>query len=166
MTDKKELEAKLRRYEKQEQLLQFPHFSNADALDLGLKLIAEAKKRGIFPAFDITVSGFKVFRYGFEGTNQHNDAWLNRKINTVNAVHKSSLHVGVLLEYKGKTAAEEGFLPVDDFVFVGGGFPICIKGTGVIGSVCCSGLYHETDHQLLVDVLCDYLNVDPAELEA
>ncbi len=124
--DKKVLEAKLKKFEKQEQLLQFDHFSNSDALELGLKLIAEAKKRGLSPAFDITVNGFKVFRYGFEGTNKHNDNWLRRKANTVNTVHKSSLHEGTLLEYKGMTPAEEGFLPADEFVFLGGGFPICL----------------------------------------
>lgn len=166
MTDKKVLEAKLQKFEKQEQLLQFEHFSNADALELGLKLIAEAKKRGFSPAFDVTVNGFKVFRYGFDGTNPHNDNWLRRKANTVNTVHKSSLHVGTLLEYREITAADEGFLPPENYVFLGGGFPICVRGTGVIGSVCCSGLPHETDHQLLVDVLCDYLHVNPDEFES
>ena len=46
------------------------------------------------------------------------------------------------------------------YAAIGGGFPIALKGTGVIGAVACSGLPHEQDHQLLVDALCAVLNVD------
>lgn len=165
MTDKKTLEVLLHKYEKQEQLLQFEHFSNVDALELGIKLIEQAKKLGVTPVFDITINGYKVFRYGFEGTNQHNDMWLKRKANTVNTLHMSSIRAGALLEYREKKIDVDWLLSPYDYTCSGGGFPVRIKGTGVIGSVCCSGLPQEKDHQLIVDTLCDYLSINPNDLE-
>lgn len=43
---------------------------------------------------------------------------------------------------------------------MGGGFPITLVGTGVIGAVACSGLPHEEDHKLLIDAISEVLGVD------
>lgn len=144
---------------KQEELLRFEHFSNEDALEIGMLLIEEARKRNAPVAIDITVNGYKVFRYGFQGTNAHNDMWLRRKMNTVNTVHKSSLHVFTILEQTGEDLEKDWFLDSMEYACMGGGFPIYIKGTGVIGCIGVSGLPHTQDHQVIVDVLCKYLNV-------
>ena len=57
MSDKNDINARISLYERQEQLLQFPHFSNADALDIGLMLVDTAKKNGYSVAIDITICG-------------------------------------------------------------------------------------------------------------
>lgn len=150
----------LKLYEKQEQMLVFKHFSNKDALDVGLLLIEEAQNREASIAIDITINGYQVFRYGFDCTNLHNDKWLRRKINTVNTVHKSSLHVGQILEEAGECIDKDWYLKADDYAYLGGGFPVHLVGTGVIGSICVSGLPHEQDHQIIIDVLKKYLKVD------
>lgn len=151
------LEERIKRYEKEESELQFEHFSNEDAWQLGQMLVEKAKKRGVTPAFEITVNGFTVFRYAFVHTNRHNEMWLRRKRNTVDTVHKSSLHVGALLEKSGESIGDDWYLPPQDYAYLGGGFPLILKNTGVIGSVCCSGLPHEQDHQIVVDVIAKYL---------
>ena len=35
-----------------------------------------------------------------------------------------------------------------------------LEGTGVIGCVACSGLFHEDDHQVLVDAISGMLGID------
>ena len=45
----------------------------------------------------------------------------------------------------------------DDYA-AGGGFPIALRGTGVIGSICVSGFDdHLDDHQLVINTLAEYL---------
>lgn len=151
------LEERIKQYEREEETLQFTRFSNEDAWKLGQMLVAEAKKRGVNPAFEITVNGFTVFRYAFPGTNLHNEMWLRRKRNTVTTVHKSSLHVGALLEKSGEDISADWYLPAQDYAYLGGGFPLILQGTGVVGAICCSGLPHEQDHQIVVDTIEAYL---------
>ncbi len=145
------------RYENEEKQLQFDHFSNEDALELGLMLVNYAKVKKYVIAIDITVNGYQIFRYGFSGTNIHNDMWLRRKIKTVNTVHKSTLHVGELLKLSGEEIGIDWHLDPENYAFHGGGFPINVIGTGVVGSICVSGRPHEEDHQIIIDVLHKYL---------
>ncbi|MEG1523747.1 MAG: heme-degrading domain-containing protein [Clostridia bacterium] len=147
------------RLEQEEALLQFEHFSNDDAWTLGSMLVAKAKLRGVMPAFEIIVNGYTVFRYAFAHTNLHNDMWLKRKSNTVHAVHMSSLHVGALLKKNNEDISHDWLLSAQDYAVLGGGFPLTLKGTGVIGSICCSGLPHETDHQIIVDTIAEFLQI-------
>ncbi len=144
---------------KEEQLLRFDHFSNEDALEVGMLLIEEAKRRKAAPAIDIVINGYQVFRYGFEGTNNHNTMWLKRKMNTVQVVHKSSLQVFAILKETGEDLLKDWFLDPMDYAAMGGGFPIYVKGTGIIGCIGVSGLPHLQDHGIIVDVLCKYLDI-------
>ncbi|WP_317856106.1 shikimate dehydrogenase [Chakrabartyella piscis] len=147
----------LKVYEDQEKRLRFKSFSNDTALEIGMLLVEKAKLNHAHVAIDITVNGYQVFRYGFDGTNNHNEMWLNRKINTVNTVHKSSLHVGEILKETNEDLQEDWYLDKNDYAYLGGGFPIHVIGTGVIGSICVSGSPHMEDHQIIVDVLEEYL---------
>jgi uncharacterized protein (UPF0303 family) len=51
-----------------------------------------------------------------------------------------------------------------DYALAGGGFPIRLEGTGVIGAITVSGLPERDDHCLVVDALCDHLGRDRAAL--
>ena len=141
----------------QEEKLQFDHFSRADALALGLKLHENAKKQPIPVAVEITVNGLVVFRYFPDGALPDSELWLQRKRNTVELMEMSSLHFLAWLEENGETM-ESRKLPADDYAAGGGGFPIRLRGTGVIGSVCVSGMPdHMDDHRLVVDTLAELL---------
>ena len=140
-----------------EEKLQFDHFSRADALALGLKLHENAKKQPIPVAVEITVNGLVVFRYFPDGALPDSELWLQRKRNTVELMEMSSLHFLAWLEENGETI-ESRKLPADDYAAGGGGFPIRLRGTGVIGSVCVSGMPdHMDDHRLVVDTLAELL---------
>lgn len=158
------MEAKLKkalaRREWEETLLRFDSFSNEDALALGLKVVELAKERGAAVAVDITVNGTELFHYAMPGTNARNAMWIRRKENMVQVSQISSLRAGQYLQCEGKDLWKDWRLSDADYAAIGGGFPIALKSTGVIGAVACSGLPHEQDHQLLVDALCAVLNVD------
>lgn len=159
-----ELESRIKIYEKQERLLRFESFSNEDAWELGCLMVKEAQDRGLKPALSIVKNGYTVFRYGFDGTNTHNDMWLERKHNTVQVTHMSSLHVGAVLEKNGETIGDDWYLDPAKHAFLGGGFPLILKGTGVIGSVCCSGLPHLEDHAMVVRCIARFLKLDENSL--
>ena len=52
-----------------------------------------------------------------------------------------------------------------DYAPQGGGFPIHIKGTGVVGAVTVSGVPERQDHGFVVEMLCRFLGVDHKMLE-
>ena len=143
--------------EEQEERLQFAHFSRADALELGLKLYENAKKQPVPVAIEITVNGLVVFRYFPDGALPDSELWLARKRNSVALMEMSSLHFLAWLEQNGETL-ESRKLPPNEYAAGGGGFPIRVRGTGVIGSICVSGLPdHMEDHRLVVETLTEAL---------
>ncbi len=143
--------------EEQEERLQFAHFSRADALELGLKLYENAKKQPVPVAIEITVNGLVVFRYFPDGALPDSELWLARKRNSVALMEMSSLHFLAWLEQNGETL-ESRKLPPNEYAAGGGGFPIRVRGTGVIGSICVSGLPdHMEDHRLVVETLTEFL---------
>lgn len=139
--------------EREEERLQFTSFSRADALALGLRLVEDAKAFPDPVAVEITVNGLVVFRYFPDGARLDSELWLARKRRSVELMDMSSLHFLAWLEANGETL-ESRKLPVDDYAAGGGGFPIRVRGTGMIGSVCVSGLPdHRDDHRLVTGAL-------------
>ena len=119
--------------EEQEEKFQFTHFSREDALNIGLKLHENAKEQPV--AVEITVNGLVVFRYFAEGAKPDSEL--------------------AELEDAGETFADRKLDPNE--YAAGGGFPIRLRGTGVIGSICVSGYPdHVDDHQLIINTLAEY----------
>ena len=159
-TMSKGLQKELAHRKEEEERLQFPRFSNKEALELGLKIVEKAEERGAAVAVDITVNGTQLFHYAMKGTNKRHAMWIQRKQNTVQVSQISSLHAGQFLESQGKDLWKDWRLSDADYAIIGGGFPIIVRGTGVIGAVACSGLPHEEDHKLLVDSISELLGID------
>lgn len=146
--------------EMQEEILQFTHFTNADAWELGTMIVAEAKRRGAGISVSIRLNnGYIVFQYGFDGTNLHNENWMRRKQNTVRTLERSSLHLYTSLKKSGKTL-EDLFLDEKEYACHGGAFPIRIEDVGVIGSIIVSGLNHVADHDMIIKCVGKYLHAD------
>lgn len=146
--------------EMQEEILQFRHFTNADAWELGSLMVSEAKIKGLPIAISIRLnSGFTVFQYGFDGTNYDNECWMQRKANTVKRMEISSLRLFTDLKQSGKTM-EERFLDEAEYACCGGGFPLRIEEAGVIGVILVSGLNHVADHDFIIKCLGKYLHMD------
>lgn len=150
-------EEKLSELEEQEKELQFEHFANEDALMLGLELVKEAQVMGVSLSVEIRRNHSTLFFYRSEGTSDHNCEWLRRKANTVDKLGMSTLRLYYDLLHTGRDLAKDLFLNPDVYAARGGGFPLTIRGTGVVGSICVSALPHEKDHALLVRVIRRYL---------
>jgi uncharacterized protein (UPF0303 family) len=148
--------------EKQEELLQFPHFTRKDAWDLGNIFVSEILEKKYALAISIRLSsGFIIFQYAPEGTNPNNDYWMTRKANLVRDKEASSLLTTLRWGKKGETLIDQG-LDSTKYVACGGGFPIRVQGAGVIGAAIVSGLPHLQDHDILVECIGRYLQVNDA----
>ena len=122
-----------------EQELTFSSFSRADALRLGL-LINEASQGYPAPvATEIVINGVVVYRYFQDGARPDSELWMQI----------GSLCFGCMLDESGESL-EDRKLHADDFAPGGGGMPIVLAGTGMIGSVCVSGEPNHLDDQEIV----------------
>ena len=157
---KKELELR----EKEEALLQFTNFSNEDALTLGMLIVNKAKERGGAVAVDIEVNGVQLFHYAMKGSNKRHAMWIRRKQNMVLTSAISSYHAHQQLLLEGKDLWKDWRLCEADYANIGGGFPITLAGTGIVGAVACSGLPHQEDHRLLVDCISEMLDIDLSKI--
>ena len=85
----------------QEEILQFSHFTNEDAWELGSILTSEARRRQLPVAVTIRLNnGYTVFRYAADGTNCHDDDWTDRKFRSVQKLEHSTLHTCMVLKKK------------------------------------------------------------------
>lgn len=159
-----DLQRDLARLALQEERLVFEQFDPTVAWTLGSRLKAAAEARRGAIAIDIQFMGFPLFYYAMPGTSPDNHDWLRRKRNVVCRFHTSSYAVARNLERRGTTLAERYGLEARDFAAAGGGFALRVRGTGVVGTVCVSGLPAREDHGLIVQVLAEMLGQDLAEL--
>jgi uncharacterized protein (UPF0303 family) len=145
---------------KQETQLVFDEFNELVAHSLGERIRERALREKLTIVVDIRTFDRQVYFMALPGTTADNAEWVRRKFNLVRQVQKSSYRA--VLE--NKTDADH-FLPrrgLDnaDFVLAGGGFPIRVRGAGVIGCITVSGLHERDDHQVAVDGICEELGVD------
>ena len=160
MDSEKTVEDIIQVLEMQEEILQFSHFSNEDALELGRFMLEEAKKHELKVAISIRrANGLIVFQGLMDGTNLDNEVWLDRKFNTVNREEVSSLAWFMRLKKNDQTMADK-FMDEDIYACAGGGFPIRVEEAGVVGVILVSGLNHVQDHDFIVRSLSKYLHMD------
>ena len=70
-------------------------------------------------------------------------------------MNMSTMRLWALAEMLGKKRVAS-FLPAEDIVECGGGFPIKVDGAGIIGAIACSGPGDQNDHEFCVEVLKRY----------
>ena len=148
----------------QEQALRFAGFSEDDAWTLGSQMRQAAAARKLPLVIDIRVAGRKLFYTALPGTTPDNEDWVQRKINVVMRLHKSSYRAGCELLQNNKVLDEsQGVLPID-YAAHGGCFPIHIIGVGVVGTITVSGVPQRDDHAFVVEQIALYLGLDHAAL--
>ncbi|WP_421694769.1 heme-degrading domain-containing protein [Aestuariivirga sp.] len=149
---------------RQEEALRFEAFSEADAWALGSLMREEAVAKGLPLVIDIRIGIRPLFYTALPGTTPENPDWVRRKVNTVYRFQKSSYRVGREYALKGNSFDASRGLDLKDFAPQGGGFPIHILRTGVVGAVTVSGIPQREDHGFVVRMLSRYLEIDPAQL--
>lgn len=146
--------------EMQEEILQFTHFTNEDAWELGNVIVAEAKRRQLPVAVSIRLNnGLNVFQYASDGFNLNDERWMSRKVNSVKTLERSSLHTYMMLR-KNEENLADWCLDRTEYAASGGGFPIRVEEVGVIGAVVVAGLDHVSDHDLIIKAVSRYLHID------
>lgn len=154
------MEEVIRLLEMQEEILQFSHFTNADAWELGRVLVDECKRRSTSVLISIRLNnGFILFQHALDGTNEHNQQWVEWKHNTVRATNHSSLLLFMKLK-QNEESLEDIRLDPKVYTESGGGFPILIEEVGAIGSIIVSGLDHVSDHDVIIKSISKHLHVD------
>jgi uncharacterized protein (UPF0303 family) len=154
------IEEVIRLLEMQEEILQFSHFTNADAWELGRVLVDECKRREASAIVSIRLNnGFILFQHALNGTSEYNQQWVQWKHNTVCATNHSSLLLCMQLKQNEETL-EDIHLDPKEYTLSGGGFPILIEEVGVIGSIVLSGLDSVSDHDVIIKAISKYLHVD------
>ena len=140
----------------QEEQLVFDRFGQNDALRLAEIMISISKECGMAFGIEICLNGMVVFKYMPEGTGRLNDVWMEKKIQTVLLTGWSTMRVWAMHEMIGQKRAGS-MLPNEDYVMCGGGFPIRVKGAGVIGAIACSGPGDQNEHELCTEALERFL---------
>ena len=151
----------------QESTLTLPGFSPEIAWQIGTTIRDLAIARKLSLVVDVRRFGTppqQLFYCALGGTTPDNQRWVARKVATVARFHKSSYHIGRLLEQSGLSFHARYNLPEEDYASHGGCFPINVAGTGIVGAVTVSGLPQREDHNLVVEALCLVTGRDYAAL--
>jgi uncharacterized protein (UPF0303 family) len=148
----------------QETELAFDAFDEATAFEIGSALRARALAENWPIIVDIQLWDRPLFYAAMPGSTGSNTDWARRKRNVVKMFLKSTYRM--MLEQGGESAlfAERYGLSASEYVLAGGGFPIRVRGVGVIGVITVSGLPQRQDHGIIVDALCDHLGRDRASM--
>ena len=155
--DKEAWKELMERCKEEERELVFSSFNREDAWRLGCLLLEHSKRKPKPVGIQIIINDMVIFRYIPEGVTLNNSIWMERKHNMVMIREMSSRQAQALRESRGQTM-EDWLMDPKEYSNVGGGFPIRVAGTGLIGSVCVSGLPAEDDHKLIVETLREYLS--------
>ena len=150
--------------EQQEQLLRFTRFNPETAWELGSWLRTQLIDRHAGGTIEIELADHRLFACATPGANAGQADWIRRKRNTVHRFGRSSYAIGRLLESNNETLQSRHFLNPADYAAHGGGFPILLEGTGLVGSVVLSGLPQRDDHNLVVSALAKILDKDVPQL--
>ena len=131
------LQQQLAYCQQHQQRLQLRHFDNETAWQLGEKIKRQAEKQD----------------------------WLRRKRNVVELLSTSSYAAGLMLQQRETSLDARYGVSLRDYAALGGAFPLQIKQAGIIGSVNVSGAPHLDDHNLLLQVLADFIGLPIGSIE-
>ncbi|MES0019430.1 heme-degrading domain-containing protein [Mesorhizobium sp. M0036] len=150
--------------QKQEETLVFPAFDEAVAFKVGAAIRERALAEKLPIIVDIRLWDRPLFYAAMPGSNASNPDWARRKINVVKRYLKSTYRLVLEQQRPDRTFKVGEGLDIADYVLAGGGFPLTVKGVGVMGVIAVSGLPERQDHGVVVDALCDHLGLDRTQL--
>ncbi|KAK5011601.1 hypothetical protein LTR39_004488 [Cryomyces antarcticus] len=143
--------------------LLFPSFTSDTAWEIGCLLRSRLLQFHAPVAVNISLANSNQVIFHTctrSGTAPANDVWVSRKRATVLMWGYSTWYM-----HNKMGGDEKGFRDrymlgerAGDYAIHGGGFPIRVTGVeGVVGVIVVSGLKQEQDHQVIVEVLQEYL---------
>jgi uncharacterized protein (UPF0303 family) len=137
--------------------LQLDSFTASDALRLGLILVRRGTEGALPIAIDIRRGQQILFHAALEGAQADNDVWIARKARAVERYGIPSLLLGTRPKIAGKRIENEGWFDQMSYAAHGGGFPISVRGAGIVAVATVSGLPQIDDHDLVVAGLREFV---------
>lgn len=125
-------------------------FNNRTGLEMGLAVIAQAKRSNKVVAVKIERMHHTIFLYVDEGLPADKHAWLRRKAEVAKRFEDSSLVVKLDLQAEGLSLEETFALDSKQYVAKGGAIPIFVKGAGMVAIITVSGLHDQEDHDFII----------------
>ncbi len=144
---------------RQEEQLQFKTFDEAAAWKLGSQMREQALARKLPLVIDVRVGIRTLFYVALPGTTPENPDWVRRKVNTVYRFEACSYRVGLEYKQRGANFDTSRGINAMDYAPAGGGFPIRIIGTGLVGAVTVSGIPQRDDHGFVAESIAQYLGI-------
>ena len=136
----------------QEEELMLDSFTRKDVKRLGDIMHEINREYGVAFAFEIYVNELTAYKFLPEGTGKINDLWMEKKVRTVMTLGYSTMHYWIFTESIGGKRKPD-FYPSEDVVMCGGGFPLHVRGAGIIGAIACSGPGDQNDHLFCLEAL-------------
>ncbi|UVK39233.1 heme-degrading domain-containing protein [Mesorhizobium sp. AR10] len=149
---------------RQEATLVFSTFDEAVAFKIGSVIRERALAENMPIIVDIRTFDRPLFYAAMPGSNASNPDWARRKINVVKRFLRSTYRMVLEQQRPDRSFKPGEGLDIVDYVLAGGGFPITVKGAGVIGAITVSGLPERDDHGVVVEAICSHLGLDAREL--
>jgi len=159
------LETEIAAVSRQEDTLKFKSFNEQDAWKLGTQMHDAATKAGHPFLIEIRLGARQLFVSALAGTSQDNSEWVRRKANSVLRFQKSSYRLGREVALRGGGFDLSRGIDTMTYAEHGGGFPIHVIGTGIVGAVVVSGIPQRDDHEFVVEQLAIYLKMDHASVK-
>jgi uncharacterized protein (UPF0303 family) len=147
--------AEFERLGAEEEELAFESFSRRDAWNLGSLIVEKTKNNPQPLGLEIYLNQFLVFRYFPAGITRDHELWLNRKRRTVELREISSLRMKRMAEKTGSSVSDWKLDP-NDYCLGGGGYPVKIKNTGMIGIILATGTNDIDEHNTIVGAIREY----------
>jgi uncharacterized protein (UPF0303 family) len=143
----------------QERALVLSEFDEQAAYSLGIALRAKCAAVGAPVVIDIRSASRRLVFAALPSSAADNDDWARRKGNVVLRRHESSMLAGGILKSENRSQWPDAALDVKDFALHGGGFPVRVRGVGVVASIAISGLPSRQDHDMIVTTLAEHLGI-------
>lgn len=142
----------------QEDVLRMEKLTADRALELGMIMIRLAREKYRQPVSVRIITGGQVtFSFLMDGTDNNNEWWMDKKLNTCRMTGVSSIRTLVEVA-EGLRPMEPEFESENNFALCGGCFPLKNAVGKCIGYALCSGMAHQRDHQLIADALAELLH--------
>lgn len=148
----------------QEATLVFPNFDETTAFALGSAIRERGLRERLPIIIDIRTWDRPLFYAALPGSTADNANWARRKRNTVQNFLKSTYRLVLEQQRPDRTFKPGAGLDSADYVLAGGGFPITVKGAGVIGVIAVSGLPEREDHGVVAEAIARHLGLDAKAL--
>lgn len=138
-----------------EEGVEFDHFTNDDAFDLGTITAGVIREWDLKLAVDIVIDGHHVYRAKLKNSDRGSDAWLSKKAAVAREFGASSLLVRYRHDAEGTRFADRD---VDHELYAayGGAIPIRVNGA-IVGTITTSGEADVVDHEVAMEGIRRYL---------